>query len=54
MPRTCTVCTHPERAAIDKALVAGAAPSGVLLLEAHAMLATVSDVPHSQHALLNA
>ena len=23
MPRTCTVCTHPERAAIDKALVAG-------------------------------
>ena len=23
MPRTCTVCTHPQRAAIDKALVAG-------------------------------
>jgi uncharacterized protein YqiB (DUF1249 family) len=23
MPRTCTVCTHPERAAIDRALVAG-------------------------------
>ena len=23
MPRTCTVCTHPERQAIDKALVAG-------------------------------
>ena len=23
MPRTCTVCTHPERAAIDKALVDG-------------------------------
>jgi hypothetical protein len=23
MPRTCTICTHPERAAIDKALVAG-------------------------------
>ena len=25
MPRTCTVCTHPERAAIDRALVQGAA-----------------------------
>jgi hypothetical protein len=24
MPRTCTVCSHPERAAIDRALVAGA------------------------------
>lgn len=23
MPRTCTVCTHPEREAIDRALVAG-------------------------------
>jgi transposase len=23
MPRTCTICTHPERAAIDKALVDG-------------------------------
>jgi len=23
MPRTCTVCTHPERAAIDQALLAG-------------------------------
>jgi hypothetical protein len=23
VPRTCTVCTHPDRAAIDKALVAG-------------------------------
>jgi hypothetical protein len=23
MPRTCTVCSHPERAAIDEALVAG-------------------------------
>jgi hypothetical protein len=23
MPRTCTICTHPERAAIDKALIAG-------------------------------
>ena len=23
MPRTCTICCHPERAAIDKALVAG-------------------------------
>jgi DNA-binding transcriptional ArsR family regulator len=23
MPRTCTICTHPERAAIDQALVAG-------------------------------
>jgi len=23
MPRTCTVCTHPDRAAIDAALVAG-------------------------------
>ena len=23
MPRTCTVCTHPDRAAIDRALVAG-------------------------------
>ena len=23
MARTCTICTHPERAAIDKALVAG-------------------------------
>src|SRR5687767_7513029 len=27
MPRTCTVCTHPEKAAIDKALAAGASPS---------------------------
>jgi len=26
MPRTCTVCTHPERAAIDAALVSGSAP----------------------------
>jgi hypothetical protein len=25
MPRTCTICTHPERAAIDKALVDGQA-----------------------------
>jgi hypothetical protein len=25
MPRTCTVCTHPERAAIDQALIAGEA-----------------------------
>jgi hypothetical protein len=25
MPMTCTVCAHPERKAIDKALVAGAA-----------------------------
>ncbi len=23
MPRTCTICTHPERAAIDAALIAG-------------------------------
>ena len=23
MPRTCTICQHPQRAAIDKALVAG-------------------------------
>ena len=23
MPRTCTVCAHPERKAIDKALVSG-------------------------------
>ena len=23
MPRTCTVCVHPQRAAIDEALVAG-------------------------------
>ncbi len=23
MPRSCTVCTHPERAAIDRALLAG-------------------------------
>jgi hypothetical protein len=23
MPRTCTICTHPERATIDKALVNG-------------------------------
>src|SRR5687767_13315534 len=23
MPRTCTVCTHPQRPAIDQALVAG-------------------------------
>jgi len=26
MPRTCTVCTHPERAAIDDALVSGRDP----------------------------
>ena len=26
MPRPCTVCIHPERAAIDRALVAGEAP----------------------------
>jgi hypothetical protein len=25
MPRTCTVCTHPERVAVDQALVAGRA-----------------------------
>ncbi len=25
MPRTCTICTHPERPAIDAALVAGTA-----------------------------
>ncbi len=25
MPRVCTVCTHPQRSAIDKALVGGAA-----------------------------
>src|SRR5918911_1992296 len=25
MPRTCTVCTHPERGAVDQALVAGRA-----------------------------
>ena len=25
MPRSCTVCTHPEREAIDEALVAGIA-----------------------------
>ena len=25
MPRTCTVCTHPERTAIDKALATGTA-----------------------------
>ena len=23
MPRTCTICSHPERAAIDRALIAG-------------------------------
>src|SRR5207248_6485711 len=26
MPRVCTVCAHPERAAIDRALVAGEGP----------------------------
>ena len=26
MPRPCSVCTHPERAAIDRALVGGEAP----------------------------
>ncbi len=26
MPRTCTICTHPERAAIDRVLVATASP----------------------------
>ena len=25
MPRTCTICNHPQRAAVDKALVAGTA-----------------------------
>ena len=29
MPRTCTVCTHPERKAIDKALVSGEAATSV-------------------------
>ena len=29
MPRTCTVCTHPERKAIDKALVSGEATTSV-------------------------
>jgi hypothetical protein len=45
MPRTCTVCAHPERAAIDKALVAGESCStiaaryctiGRMALERHA------------------
>ena len=29
MPRVCTVCSHPERPAIDRALVQGAAYSGI-------------------------
>ena len=29
MARTCTVCTHPERAAIDRALVAGEPYRGI-------------------------
>lgn len=29
MPRTCTVCGHPERAAIDRALVADAPLRGI-------------------------
>jgi hypothetical protein len=30
VPRTCTVCTHPERAAIDQALVAGEATRKIM------------------------
>jgi hypothetical protein len=29
MARTCTICAHPERAAIDRALVAGEANRGI-------------------------
>ncbi len=29
MPRTCTVCAHPEREAIDRALVTGGAARGL-------------------------
>jgi hypothetical protein len=32
MPRVCTVCQHPERAAIDKALVGGSAKRDVSAL----------------------
>ncbi len=32
MPRTCTGCTHPERATMETALVAGAA---YLLIASH-------------------
>ena len=52
MPRTCTVCSHPERKAIDKAIVAGdpyrgiaqrfaASPDAVLRHKAH-VLATLA------------
>ena len=32
MPRTCSICIHPERAAIDKALVSGSAKRDVSAL----------------------
>lgn len=43
MPRACTVCTHPEKAAIDEALV------GDLAISAVAALFRVSDDALSRH-----
>ena len=63
MPRTCTVCAHPERPAIDAALVAGepyrgiaqrfaASPDAVLRHKAHvpAALARAQDAAAVAHA----
>lgn len=49
MPRTCTICRHPERAEIDRALIAGEASR---VIARHTAVSRDAVFRHSQHLSL--